>query len=41
MNFCPPVKVPSYLVNKEQRRLFAQKSAGWGTLFKAVLRESW
>lgn len=37
MNFCPPVKVPSYLVNKEQRRLFAQKSAGWGGLY---LRES-
>lgn len=30
LNFCPPVKVPSYLVNKEQRRLFAQKSAGEG-----------
>lgn len=34
-----PGQSPSYLVNKEQRRLFAQKSAEEGTLFKGVLRE--
>lgn len=39
IEFLSPGQSPSYLVNKEQRRLFAQESAGEGTLFKGVLGE--